>query len=97
MNQADLSCEERSRSHGRLGSHGLTRRVIADPKLSALCWLTAFANGHHVRSSFPTVMASDPSDIWSPYQGTTTFTDTFSPTRQSYTSQSGIFFLISQQ
>ena len=36
-------------------------------------------------------MTSDPSDIWSPHQGTTTFTDTFSPTRQSYTSQSGIF------
>ena len=32
-------------------------------------------------------MASDPSDIWSPYQGTTTFTDTFSPTRQSYTQE----------
>ena len=37
-------------------------------------------------------MASDPSDIWSPHQGTTTFTDTFSPTRQSYSSQSGIFY-----
>ena len=37
-------------------------------------------------------MASDPSDIWSPQQGTTTFTDTFSPTRQSYSSQSGIFY-----
>ena len=30
-------------------------------------------------------MASDPSDIWSPYQGTTIFMYTFSPTRQSYT------------
>ena len=74
-------------------SHDRHGRVIADPKVTALYGWLYFCkfNELHVCSSLPTVMASDPSDIWSPNQGTTTFTDTFSPTRQSYSSQSGIF------
>jgi len=38
-------------------------------------------------------MSSSPSEPWSPQEGTTTFTGTFSPTRNSYTSRSGILSL----
>ena len=69
---------------GHMTNHG---RVITNPKVPVDSDLEHL----HVCSS---LMASDPSDIWSPRQGTTTFTDTFSPTRQSYSSQSGIFFLL---
>ena len=68
----------------------VSRRVSACPEVLLI---SAF-----VRRSTPTIqharrrstaplitMSSNPSDIWSPQQGTTTFTDTFSPSRRSYT------------
>ena len=57
--------------------------------LPIVCFPKPICNAFRPCSYLNTVMTSNPSDSWSPPEGTTTYTGTFSPSRQSYTSRSG--------
>lgn len=87
-----------SLSVGLLRSGHVTNavRVRTCPKVmvdvySAVVSLSVSANARRPCSSLNIVMTSDPSDSWSPPEGTTTFTDTFSPSGHSYTGKCWCF------